>query len=56
MSNQGGKMNPTNRQGRIMQCFKCNSAKHFAKDCYDSNSKNNVKCHCWIGPVTYDFI
>ena len=42
MSYCRGKTNPTDRQGRIMLCFKCNSVKLFAQDSYNSNFRNNV--------------
>lgn len=37
-----GYINPKDRQGKIMRCFKCNSTKHFVRDCTSFYSRNNI--------------
>ena len=48
-SYQGGNgVNPSNRQGRLMLCFKYNSAKHFTHDCTGSRNDINYRImHCF---------
>lgn len=41
-SYRGNKSNATDKQCKIMWCFKCNPTKHFARDCSHSKNGNAV--------------
>ena len=39
---QANKTNPIDKQGKIICSFKCNSAKHFARNCTSFSLRNDI--------------